>query len=170
MPKILINRACSPWPRIRKVVRRAVRAAVAAVLPGTPVEIGILLTDNAAMRHLNHQYRHQDQATNVLSFALEEGEKPPRKARKRRLLGDVVLAYETIFREAQARHIPLEQHVTHLVVHGVLHLLGYDHARSAPDAQRQESKEIAILAGLGMANPYGEPDPQGDDPPGPAVL
>ena len=154
MSNILIHRACPLWPTIDKAIRRAVRATLADSGPAKKGELGILLTDDAEIRRLNHHYRHRDQATNVLSFAMEEGEKGPKRGKKDRLLGDVVLAYETVAQEAQAYHIPLERHVIHLVVHGVLHLLGYDHARSPAEARRQETREVAILADLGLSNPY----------------
>ncbi|MEO5339381.1 MAG: rRNA maturation RNase YbeY [Magnetococcus sp. MYC-9] len=157
MPKIHINRDCTLWPRIEKTVRRAVKAALADCTRTRSLEVGVLLTEDAEIRHMNRLYRHRDQATNVLSFAMEEGEELPRKGKKQRLLGDIVLAYETVDREAAARQIPLEWHVTHLVVHGVLHLRGYDHERSPAEAQRQESREIAILANLGLPDPYEMP-------------
>ncbi|MEO5364226.1 MAG: rRNA maturation RNase YbeY [Magnetococcus sp. DMHC-8] len=152
MPKVLIHRPCTLWPRIDKAIRRAVKAALTGVKGKT--EVGILLTEDAAMRRLNRHHRQRDQATNVLSFAMEEGEKPLTGPPHRRLLGDVVLAYETVAREAQTGHLPLKHHAVHLVVHGVLHLLGYDHERSSDEARRQEKREIAILAKLGVANPY----------------
>ena len=118
-------------------------------------EVGIVLTDDAEIRQLNQTYRNRDQATNVLSFAMEEGGRPPGSPPFSPLLGDVVLAYETLIREATDRAIPLKQHLTHLVIHGILHLLGHDHERSPEDAERQEARESAILAGMGMENPYG---------------
>ncbi|MBF0161220.1 MAG: rRNA maturation RNase YbeY [Magnetococcales bacterium] len=135
-------------------MRRAVKATLAACQASHKGEVSLLLTEERQMRHLNHHYRQRDQATNVLAFALTEDKKDRLKTKKGPLLGDVVLSYENVVREAEQAHIPLVQHVTHLVIHGVLHLLGYDHERSTAEASRQEAKEIAILAGLGIANPY----------------
>ena len=154
MPKILLRRDYQGWPRIDKTVCQAVLATLKSMDRSKKVEVAILLTNDATIRTLNQQYRHRDQATNVLSFAMEEGDVLLKNIKEHRLLGDVVLAYETVDREAKAYHITLKHHVTHLVVHGVLHLLGYDHERSPAEAKRQESKEIAILAKLGIQNPY----------------
>jgi probable rRNA maturation factor len=99
------------------------------------------------VRALNRDYRGKNKPTNVLSFpdgTLEAGMKQ---------LGDVVLAYETIAREAAAQGKPLKHHVTHLSVHGTLHLLGHDH-EDEREAQRMESIEIHILSRMGIANPY----------------
>lgn len=156
MPKILLRRDYQGWPRIDKTICQAVLATLKSMDRSKKVEVAILLTNDATIQTLNQQYRHRDQATNVLSFAMEEWDVQPKEKniKKHRLLGDVVLAYETVDREAKAYHIALKHHVTHLVVHGVLHLLGYDHERSPAEAKRQESKEIAILAKLGIQNPY----------------
>jgi probable rRNA maturation factor len=152
MPKILIHRVCNQWPPIDKTVRRAAKAALAGHDLPKKWEMGIRLTDDAEITHLNRHYRNRDQSTNVLSFAMHEGEQTPHPPG--RLLGDLVLAYETVNQEAMERSIPLEQHLAHLVVHGVLHLLGYDHARSPAAARKQEKREITIMARLGMKNPY----------------
>ncbi|MBF0400356.1 MAG: rRNA maturation RNase YbeY [Magnetococcales bacterium] len=154
MSKILLRRDYKPWPPIDKAMCRVAKAALAAFDHTKKMEVGILLTEDAVVRDLNRRYRQRDQATNVLSFAMEDGQEKPKKIKKHRLLGDVVLAYETVDREAKAYHISLEHHASHLVVHGVLHLLGYDHERSPAEARRQESKEIAILARLGIKDPY----------------
>jgi probable rRNA maturation factor len=141
------------------VCRRAVRAALAGV-PAPPwlaqAEVSILLSDDATVRRLNAAYRGKDRATNVLSFPsfdrilqaapghLTPGPVP---------LGDVVLALETVRAEAEAGARPLASHLSHLVVHGCLHLLGYDHQDRA-DALRMEALERSILGQLGIADPY----------------
>ncbi len=112
-------------------------------------ELCIVLADNAFIQQLNRDYRGKDQPTNVLSFPspeIHQEIEPPH-------LGDVVLAFETIADEANQANLPLEGHTAHLVVHGILHLLGYDHA-SAEDAAQMESLEVKILLGLGIEDPY----------------
>ena len=163
MPKIMVRHAHASWLQrepesglsaLKKMVRRAAKATLVGFNLPKKTEISVLLTGDAEIRRLNRYYRNRDQSTNVLSFAMEEEEKLCKKAKHALLLGDVVLAFETVSQEAQDRSIPMEQHLTHLVVHGVLHLLGYDHERSPEEARQQEEREIAILAGLGIANPY----------------
>ncbi|MBF0153647.1 MAG: rRNA maturation RNase YbeY [Magnetococcales bacterium] len=131
-----------------KVVRQSVVATLthAGVTAGkqTP-EISILLTGDEAIQELNRIWRGIDKPTNVLSFALEDDltvVHPPRV----RPLGDVVLAFETLVREAAEYEQPLQEHLRRMVVHGVLHLLGYDHERSVDEAGRQEREEEVILA------------------------
>ncbi|MCB9946901.1 MAG: rRNA maturation RNase YbeY [Rhodospirillaceae bacterium] len=133
------------------------QAAVAAVgRPAGPVEVSLVLADDAMVRRLNHDYRGLDKPTNVLSFALEDGESQPTAPGAPVLLGDVVVAYERVMEEAgHADRVPLA-HLSHLVVHGVLHLLGYDHESDA-DAEAMERLETEILAGFGIADPYGIP-------------
>lgn len=115
-------------------------------------ELVLVLADDRLVRSLNRDYRGQDKPTNVLSFAgLDETAETAADAPM--LLGDVVLARETISREAGAQGKTVAEHLTHLVVHGVLHLLGYDH-ETAPKAARMESLERAIMADLGIADPY----------------
>ena len=129
-------------PGAGRLARRAAKAALAAVHEG-PAEISLALADDAAVRVLNRDYRGKDKPTNVLSF--ESGERP--------FLGDVVLALETVLAEAEDQGKPAADHFTHLVVHGVLHLLGHDHETRA-EARRMESLEVAVLAGLGVPDPY----------------
>jgi len=128
------------------VVKRAVEEA--AVMLSTPrAELAIVLTDDSAIRSLNRVWRGVDAATNVLSFPTS------RTGGARRLIGDVVLAYETIAREARAQRKPFAHHLAHLAVHGFLHLLGYDHERDG-DAERMEGIERDVLRRLGIADPY----------------
>jgi len=128
------------------VARRAVAEAAAAL--STPAaELAIVLTDDSAIRQLNRAWRGIDAATNVLSFpTATAGGEPP-------LLGDVVLAYETIAAEARAQQKPIAHHVAHLAVHGFLHLLGYDHVRNK-DAETMERLEREIMRRLAIPDPY----------------
>ncbi|HXP05455.1 MAG TPA: rRNA maturation RNase YbeY [Stellaceae bacterium] len=114
--------------------------------------VDVTLTDDAAQRALNHTWRGKDASTNVLAFPAADPTIPPPDGAPL-LLGDVILAYETVSREAEEQHKPLADHLRHLVVHGVLHLLGYDHIETA-GAAAMEAREIAILAELGVPNPY----------------
>jgi probable rRNA maturation factor len=119
-------------------------------------EISILLTDDATARRLNATYRGQDRPTNVLSFPTFERipeTLPGHMSLATVPLGDVVLALETVRTEAAAARTSLSDHLSHLVVHGCLHLLGYDH-QSVDDAARMEGLEQTILAALGIADPY----------------
>jgi probable rRNA maturation factor len=119
-----------------------------------PLEISILLAGDEEVRGLNRDYRKIDSPTNVLAFASGPPPPAPRAAPQAvRLLGDVVLAFGTMRREADERGLEMADHLAHLVVHGVLHLLGYDH-EAAPDAEAMERAEAHILAGLGIADPY----------------
>jgi probable rRNA maturation factor len=140
---------------VRAIVRRAARAAMrelgdANSTDPEQVEISILLTGDEEVRELNRDYRHVDSATNVLAFASGDAPGAPGVPR---LLGDVVLAHGTVSREAEERDLDLSHHLAHLVVHGVLHLLGYDH-KAVADAEAMERTEIRILAGLGIGDPY----------------
>jgi probable rRNA maturation factor len=132
---------------------QAARQAVEAVLRSEGVrvgELGILLTDDGCIRALNRNHRGADKATNVLSFpAAKIGSESG-------ALGDIVLAYETLAREAEAEGKPLEHYLMHLVVHGTLHLLGFDHMSDA-EAESMEAREREILAALGVPDPYAEP-------------
>jgi probable rRNA maturation factor len=129
--------------------RQAVTEAATA-LSTERAELAIVLTDDSAMRALNRAWRGVDKATNVLSFPTQRSEETPR------LLGDIVLAYETIAREARSQRKPFAHHVAHLAVHGFLHLLGYDHERRT-DAEAMERTEREILQRLAVPDPYGHP-------------
>ena len=106
-------------------------------------EVSIVLTDDAEIHELNRSYRGMDKPTNVLSFELEDDV----------LLGDIYISVDTVLREAKDAKITVEEHTAHMVVHGVLHLMGYDHIKDA-DAKKMEDKEIKILKKLGIKNPY----------------
>jgi probable rRNA maturation factor len=126
--------------------RRAI-AEAAAMLSTPRAELAIVLTDDSAIRLLNRAWRGVDAATNVLSFpASGAGGEPP-------LIGDIVLAFETVAREARAERKPFVHHVAHLAVHGFLHLLGYDHVRKA-DAEAMERIERDVLQRLAIPDPY----------------
>ncbi|MSP50480.1 MAG: rRNA maturation RNase YbeY [Alphaproteobacteria bacterium] len=129
-------------PGAGRLARRAAKAALAAVAEDR-AEVSLALADDDAVRALNRDYRGKDEPTNVLSF--ESGERP--------FLGDVILALETVLAEAADQGKPAADHLTHLVVHGVLHLLGHDHEAPA-EARRMERVEVEVLAGLGVPDPY----------------
>jgi len=112
-------------------------------------EIAVRLVGASESRRLNARFRGRDRATNVLSFAVA-GALPPEGARP---LGDLVLCPQVVRREAAAQGKPVRAHWAHLIVHGALHLIGYDHERPA-DARRMESREVRVLRALGFANPY----------------
>ncbi len=132
-----------------------VRDAIAAAAKGTgkdSAEVAILLTDDSAIREINRQWRDQDKPTNVLSFPSGEA------GRETRHLGDIVIAYETMAREAEAENRPFANHLAHLAIHGYLHLLGYDHMTDA-DAAQMERLETVLLDQLGIPDPYAHSEP-----------
>ncbi len=141
------------WARIADVEALAARAAEAALAvsdeAGGDFEASVMLADDARIRELNRTWRDKDKPTNVLSFPAPEqpGASGPR------YLGDIALAYETLVRESEEESKELADHFAHLIVHGVLHLLGYDHEVEA-EAEAMEALEVKALATLGIADPY----------------
>ncbi|WP_349437012.1 rRNA maturation RNase YbeY [Pararhizobium sp. A13] len=154
-----------PWPseaELQSLSERVLGAAADLLhreekqpFPKMPPEVSLVFTDDASIREINAEWRSQDKPTNVLSFPafpLTPGKIPGP------MLGDIILAQETLVREAQALDKPFDEHLSHLLVHGFLHLFGYDHMEEN-DAERMESLETRILAGLGLSDPYGDSDP-----------
>ena len=146
-------------PGAQGLCQDAARAAYHAEQVEHPdAQVSIVLADDEFVRGLNRDYRDQDKATNVLSFPAGEGAQPENATRLR---GDIVVAYETTAGEASSEGKTLGDHLCHMVVHGMLHLLGHDH-RTAPAAKAMEKLEIDVLAGLGIASPY-KAGPLGND-------
>ena len=144
------------------LAEKAVAATLAHVgLDPKAWEVSLLGCDDARIAALNGDFREKPAPTNVLSWpSMERGAsiagRPPDPPIGEVELGDIAIAFETCQREAAERHLPFEQHILHLIVHGVLHLLGYDHERES-DGDLMESTEIAILATLGVPDPYCSP-------------
>jgi probable rRNA maturation factor len=133
---------------IRTLVRRAVGEA-ASTRSTSGAELAIVLTDDSAIRQLNRLWRGVDAPTNVLSFPAATRQAKDEPAH----LGDIILAYQTIAREARAEGKPLAHHVAHLAVHGYLHLIGFDHEHD-DDAEAMEQTERQILRRLSIPDPY----------------
>ena len=161
--------SAAPWPDALDWDARAAEAAAAA-LALTPfaslahaaplVEIAIRLTDDAEVHALNRDFRGKDKPTNVLSFPQVQDDLLESLANSddgEILLGDIVLARETCLREAEEKGISVADHATHLIIHGTLHLVGYDHMDDAA-AAAMEALEVKALASLGIANPYADQD------------
>ncbi len=161
--------AATPWPDAIDWEVRAGEAAAAA-LALTPyaslasaaplVEVSVRLTDDAEVHTLNRDFRDKDKPTNVLSFPQVQDDLLEGLANSddgEILLGDIVLARETCVREAEEKGISIVDHATHLIVHGTLHLVGYDHMDDVA-AGAMEALEVKALASLGIANPYAELD------------
>ena len=165
IPEISVDVAEPAWrealPDAEAISRSGAAAAFAAAAPGPlrgrPTEAGVRLTGDAEVRRLNAEFRDRDAPTNVLSFpAMDDddlGRLPPGAPVN---LGDVVVAHGVVVAEARGEGKPLGDHLCHLVVHGMLHLLGFDHVEEA-DAEMMERLEADVLAGLGIADPYAAP-------------
>src|SRR5215471_12558618 len=137
---------------VQPLLRRAIAGASTALPAKTArstsgAELAIVLTNDSAIRELNRTWRGKDEPTNVLAFPTAPEASP------HRLLGDVVIAYETLAREAKTERKPFDHHLAHLAVHGFLHLCGYDHETNR-QAAAMERLETAILSRLGVPDPY----------------
>ncbi|MDA1101405.1 MAG: rRNA maturation RNase YbeY [Proteobacteria bacterium] len=147
---------CPAWlidlPEAVTIGQKVVAAVLAdAGLTYPIIEVGVTLTDDVTVRGLNRDYRREDKATNVLSFAGDSAFDLAHKGPL--LLGDIVLAHGVMSAEARAQGKTLHAHYCHLLVHGSLHLLGQDHIDDK-GAKEMEAREVAILTGLGIADPY----------------
>src|SRR4029077_19132830 len=149
-------------PDAETVIQRAVAAAAKTVDQDVgEAELAVMLTDDAGIRTLNNNWRGIDKPTNVLSFPALQPSGPSGSADAPRMLGDTAIAYETTRREADDEQKPFDHHLSHLAVHGFLHLIGYDHEKDE-EAEAMESLEAEILAQLGIPDPYADRDPQAD--------
>lgn len=153
---------CAGWRsagfEVRAACRDSARAALALAAPTLRrAELSIVLGDDALLRSLNREWRGKDKPTNVLSFPaaeFDEGvEIEPSPEGAPILLGDVILSLDTVIAEAAAQGKGVADHLRHLVVHGTLHLLGFDH-EDQDEAERMEALETRVLAGMGIADPY----------------
>ena len=163
---IAVELSDEDWPGETDWQQTLAQAAVAAALAATPyaeladieacVEISVRLTSDDEVQTLNRQYRGKDKPTNVLSFPMVQPDLLPGLANSddgEILLGDIVLAHGVCVKEAEERGVTVEAHATHLIVHGLLHLLGYDHIDDG-EAEAMESLERTIMAGIGLHDPY----------------
>lgn len=148
------------WKSALRPYCKSVRETLAAALEDTPFakvaapwQVAVVLADDAFIKTLNHDYRSKDKATNVLSFPAGEGTAAARNRAHEHELGDIILAFETITREANEQQKPFRHHARHLLVHGLLHLLGHDHM-DEKEAAKMEALEVKILKKQGIANPY----------------
>ena len=149
-------------PAAEAIIHRAVAAAAEIVNAGLgETELAVMLTDDAGIRTLNSNWRGIDKPTNVLSFPALPPTGPGGPDDAPRMLGDIAIAYETTRREADDEQKPFDHHLSHLAVHGFLHLIGYDHEKD-DDAEIMEALEQEILAQLGIPNPYADRDPYAD--------
>ncbi len=155
----------APWletlPNVEDLIFKTAHAALKGgrspegELKDYPLEISFLLTDDGAVQKLNHDYRGKDEPTNVLSFAALECDTPLPPVGEPIVLGDIAVAFETTQREAVEQSKLFADHLAHLIVHGTLHLLGFDHQEDL-DAEEMEQLEAKILNGLGVLNPYND--------------
>ena len=149
-------------PDAEAVIHRAVATAAEIVNAGPgEAELAVMLTDDAGIRTLNSNWRGIDKPTNVLSFPALQPTGPGGPDDAPRMLGDIAIAYETTRKEADDEQKPFDHHLSHLAIHGFLHLIGYDHEKD-DDAEAMEALEQEILAQLGIPDPYTDRDPYAD--------
>jgi probable rRNA maturation factor len=148
-------------PDAEAVIHRAIATAAEIVDADLgEAELAVMLTDDAGMRTLNSNWRGIDQPTNVLSFPALPPTGPRGGDNAPRMLGDIAISYETTRNEADDEQKPFDHHLSHLAVHGFLHLIGYDHEKD-DDAEAMEALELEILAQLGIPDPYAERERMG---------
>jgi probable rRNA maturation factor len=157
MTEVLVVADC--WqgePEAEAVIQRAIAAASEAVDADVgDAELAVMLTDDSGIRTLNGNWRGIDKPTNVLSFPALQPTGPSRPGDAPRMLGDIAIAYQTMRKEADDERKPFDHHLSHLAVHGFLHLIGYDH-ESEDEAEAMEALEREILAQLGIPDPYAD--------------
>ena len=143
-------------PDAETVIHRAITAAAEFVNAGIgEAELAVMLTDDAGIRTLNSNWRGIDKPTNVLSFPALPPSGPSGPGDAPRMLGDIAIAYQITRQEADDEQKPFDHHLSHLAIHGFLHLIGYDHEQD-DDAEDMETLEREILAQLGIPDPYGD--------------
>jgi probable rRNA maturation factor len=149
-------------PDAEIVIHRAIAAAAEMVDDDIgEAELAVMLTDDAGILTLNRNWRGIDKPTNVLSFPALPPSGPRGPDDAPRMLGDIAIAYETTRREADDEQKPFDHHLSHLAVHGFLHLIGYDHEKD-DDAEAMEALEREILSQLGIPDPYADRNPYAD--------
>ena len=153
---LVVADAWQAEPDAETVVHRAIAAAAEFVDAGIgEAELAVMLTDDDGIRTLNSNWRGIDKPTNVLSFPALPPSGPSGPDDAPRMLGDIAIAYQTMRREADDEQKPFDHHLSHLAVHGFLHLIGHDHEQD-DDAETMEALEKEILAQLGIPDPYSD--------------
>ena len=155
---LIVARCWDAEPDAGTIVYRAIETAAVMVDADTAgAELAVMLTDDAGIRTLNRNWRGIDKPTNVLSFPALQPTGAPAADDAPRMLGDIAIAWETTRREADDEQTPFDHHLSHLAIHGFLHLVGYDHENDV-DAEAMEYLEREILATLGIPDPYADQD------------